>query len=117
MAAIPPQGEVVTISPADFGSGKMAALDRWGTSFVWWAGAWIILVGSALLVYFLANLPKLPSTANLSPDQVRDVVATHQALTESLQRSVGNVFDLLVTKTALPVVTLMLGYLFGKRQG
>jgi hypothetical protein len=35
MAAIPPQGEVVTISPADFGNGKMAALDRWGTSFVW----------------------------------------------------------------------------------
>lgn len=117
MAAIPPQPEVVSISPTDFGSGKMAALDRWGASFVWWAGAWILIIGTVLLGYFLVTLPKLPSTANLSVDQAREVIATHQALTESLLRSIGNIFDLLVTKTALPVVTLMLGYLFGKRQG
>jgi hypothetical protein len=117
MTAQQPHPEVVTISASDFGSSTMAPLDKWGTSFVWWAGAWILAVGSALLIYFFWNQPGLPSTANLPADQIKLALETHAALTESLQRSLGNIFDLLVTKTALPVVTLMLGYLFGKRHG
>ena len=58
----------------------------------------------------------MPNTSGLTPDQVKEALNTHQVLTEELQKSLMGVFDILVTKTALPVVTLMLGYLFGKRQ-
>jgi hypothetical protein len=113
----PQHREVDTISQADIGAARLAPLDHWGTQFVWWAGAWILLVGSVLLGDFLWKQPGLPVTANLTADQIKEVLATHQALTDGFERSLTSVFDLLVTKTGLPVVTLMLGYLFGKRQG
>jgi len=77
---------------------------------------WRLLVGSSLLGFFLWKQPPVPNTSGLTPDQVKEALNTHQVLTEELQKSLMGVFDILVTKTALPVVTLMLGYLFGKRQ-
>jgi hypothetical protein len=112
----PQQREVDTISQTEFGVVRMAPLDRWGTSFVWWAGAWVLVVGTVLLGYFLWKQPAIPSTANLTADQIKEALATHQTLSDEFERSLTSIFDLLVTKTALPVVTLMLGYLFGKRQ-
>lgn len=117
MTAVPPQREIEHLSPKDFGDARMAALDRWGMRFVWWAGAWILLVASVLLADFLWKQPNLPNTANLTPDQIKQALDTYHALAAELQGSLVSIFDLLVTKTALPVVTLMLGYLFGRRQG
>jgi hypothetical protein len=108
--------EVDAVSAPGFGNATMAPLDRWGTAFVWWAGAWILVVGSTLFGYFLWKMPGVPNTSGLSPDQVKEALNTHQVLTDELRNSLMSVFDLLVTKTALPVITLMLGYLFGKRQ-
>ena len=109
--------EVDAVSTRGFGNATMAPLDRWGAAFVWWAGAWILLVGSTLLGYFLWKMPLAPNTAGLSADQVKEALNTHQVVIDSLRNSLMGLFDLLVTKTALPVITLMLGYLFGKRQG
>lgn len=110
--------EDVVISSGSAGSVKSTPyLDRWGSNFVWFAGIWVALVGSTLLWYFLWKLPAIPVIGkDLAPDQVKVALETHQTLTEGLQKSLMGVFDLLVTKTALPVITLMLGYLFGKRQ-
>ena len=111
------QREVDSVSLTDYGDVSMSALDRWGTQFVWWAGAWILIVASVLLADYLWKQPTLPNTANLNSDQIKEALSTYHALTEELQKSLSSLFDLLVTKTALPVVTLMLGYLFGKRKG
>lgn len=111
------QREIDSVSQVNFGAARMAPLDRWGTQFVWWAGAWILVVASVLLADYLWKQPSLPNTASLNSDQIKEALSTYHALSEELQKSLTSLFDLLVTKTALPVVTLMLGYLFGKRQG
>jgi hypothetical protein len=90
-------------------------LERWGVLFLAWAGGWILLVGLALLAYYLCTVPRVPVIeSSATPDQVRDILAAHRQVVEEWRDSVGAIFDLLVTKTVLPIVTLLLGYLFGK---
>lgn len=90
-------------------------LERWGVTFVTFAGGWILVVGSSILVYFLRHLPAQPSLAGLSAGQIRDALGVHKQLLDQSRDSLTFIFDLLVTKTALPVVTLLPGYLFGKK--
>lgn len=108
----------VAISLADAGKISIAPptfLERWGVVFVACAGSWILLVGTGVLVYYLALQPGFPATAGLTAEQARDVLALHTQVADQWRASVGYVFDLLVTKTTLPIVTLLLGYLFGKK--
>jgi len=51
----------------------------------------------------------------LSTDQVKDALNIHKQALDQWRDSLTFIFDLLVTKTALPIVTLLLGYLFGKK--
>jgi hypothetical protein len=107
VVSLPDVGEVV-VAPPTF-------LERWGVVFVACTGGWILLVGTGLLIYFLHYQPALPSLAGLTVDQARDVLITHKQLVDQWRDSLNSIFDLLVTKTALPVVALLLGYLFGKK--
>jgi hypothetical protein len=107
----------VVISPTDVGKVSIAPptfLERWGVVFVACAGGWILLAGSGILIYFLLNQPALPSLAGLAPDQAKEVLGIHKQLYDQWRDSLTYIFDLLVTKTILPLVTLLLGYLFGK---
>jgi hypothetical protein len=97
----------ITITPPSF-------LERWGVVFLACAGAWILLVGSALLIYFFWKQPPFPSMAAQTADQVTQALTVHKQLSDQWNESLTNIFDLLVTKTVLPIVTLLLGYLFGK---
>jgi hypothetical protein len=97
----------ITIAPPTF-------LERWGVVFLACAGGWILAVGSALLIYFFIKQPAFPSTAGQTADQVTQALSVHKQLSEQWSESLINIFDLLVTKTVLPIVTLLLGYLFGK---
>jgi len=90
-------GGVVDVRPTSF-------LERWGTVFV----AWGLLLG-----YYLLHLPAFPSTTG-TPADVKVSLDIHKEIYEQYHDSITNVFDLLVTKTVLPLVTLLLGYLFGK---
>ena len=38
----------------------------------------------------------------------------HKSLVDQYRDTISFVFDLVVTKTILPLITLLLGYLFGK---
>jgi hypothetical protein len=89
-------------------------LERWGVVFLAIAGGWILVVGLVLLTYYLCNLPALPNTTGLAPDQIQSALATHKQLSDEWRDELVSIFDLLVTKTVLPIVTLLLGYLFGK---
>lgn len=109
----------LTVAPGDVGSVAIAPpsfLERWGVIFLACFGGWIILTGTILLLYFLRTQPPAPSLAGLSSDQLRDAVATHKQMVDQWRDSLTYIFDLLITKTALPLVTLLLGYLFGKSQ-
>jgi uncharacterized membrane protein YraQ (UPF0718 family) len=97
----------ITITPPTF-------LERWGVVFLAVAGGWILLVGSALLLYFFFKQPAFPSMAGQTADQVTQALNIHKQISEQWSESLTGIFDLLVTKTVLPIVTLLLGYLFGK---
>lgn len=113
-----PQVQSVVVSPSTAGQISIIPptfLERWGVAFVATAGSWMLLVGSGLLIYYFSRQPGFPITAGLTPDQIRDVLASQKQASDQLHDSIGYVFYLLVTKTALPLVTLLLGYLFGKK--
>jgi hypothetical protein len=97
----------ITIAPPTF-------LERWGVVFLAVAGAWILVVGTALLIYFFLRQPALPSMTGQTADQITQTLSVHKQLSDQWGESLTNIFDLLVTKTVLPIVTLLLGYLFGK---
>lgn len=105
--------EVVEPPPVGSAS-KPSFLDLWGVIFLACAGGWILLVGSAMLIYYFRTQPALPTVSGLNPDQIRNVLNVHQELLAQWRDSLTSIFDLLVTKTVLPIVTLLLGYLFGK---
>ena len=109
--------EIVRVSTADIGSVQLVPpsfLERWGVIFLACFAFWIIVVGTIILSYFLSHQPPAPSLNGLTPDQVRDALSNYKLLDEQWRDSLNYIFDLLITKTALPLVTLLLGYLFGK---
>jgi uncharacterized membrane protein YraQ (UPF0718 family) len=113
-----PQGpENIDISATQIGEITFAPptfLERWGVVFLACAGAWILAVGTALLIYFFWKQPAFPSMTGQTPDQVTQALSVHKQLSDQWSESLTSIFDLLVTKTVLPIVTLLLGYLFGK---
>ena len=114
MAVSPPtekipefSGDAVRIAPPTF-------LERWGVYFVAVIVLWILAIGSWLLYAYLRHAPALPAATGLSPEQLKQAIAAHRELSSEWLAEFTPVFDLLVTKTMLPIVTLLLGYLFGK---
>ncbi len=109
--------EIVQVSASDIGSVQLAPpsfLERWGVIFLACFAFWIIVVGTIILTYYLGHQPVSPSLNGLTADQVRDALNNYKLLDEQWRDSLNYIFDLLITKTALPLVTLLLGYLFGK---
>jgi hypothetical protein len=109
--------EIVRVSAADIGTVQLAPpsfLERWGIIFLACFAFWIIVVGTIVLSYFLSHQPAPPNLNGLTTDQVRDTLTNSKLLDEQWRDSLNYIFDLLITKTALPLVTLLLGYLFGK---
>ncbi len=109
--------EIVRVSAADIGSVQLAPpsfLERWGVIFLACFAFWIIVVGTIILSYFLSHQPAAPNLNGLAAEQVRDALSNYKLLDEQWRDSLNYIFDLLITKTALPLVTLLLGYLFGK---
>ena len=89
-------------------------LERWGVVFLAWVGGWILLTGTALVAYSLAHQPAPPNLNGLSSDQVKSVLENQKLLLDQWHESLNDIFDLLITKTAVPIATLLLGYLFGR---
>ncbi len=112
--------EIVRVSATDIGSIQLAPpsfLERWGVIFLACFAFWIIVVGTIILSYFLTHQPPPPNLNGLTAEQVRDALSNYKLLDEQWRDSLNYIFDLLITKTALPLVTLLLGYLFGKGRG
>ena len=103
-------GEVAKVRPASF-------LELWNTVFAAVGLIWIFLVAACLIVYYLKHLPPAPVTTGMSAGQAKETLDIYKQVYDSYKQSVSDVFDLLVTRTILPIVTLLLGYLFGKTSG
>ncbi len=100
-------GSVTSIQPTSF-------LERWGTIFVAGGLVWMLLVATGLLVYYLTHLPPEPVVTGLNPNDIRSSLETHKEIYDQYRQSLTDIFDLIVTRTVLPIITLLLGYLFGK---
>ena len=103
-------GNVHDIRPTSF-------LEQWGTVFVSWGLVWMLVIASVLLTYYLLHLPQFPSLTTGTSAEIKDKLEIHKEVYQQYRDSIDNVFDLLVTKTVLPLVTLLLGYLFGRTPG
>ena len=66
LEVLPGAGDVHVVPPT--------FLERWGVVFV----AWILLISTAMLVYFVLQRPALPSLAGLSAEQIRGIVEAHK---------------------------------------
>ncbi len=108
--------EIPTVKTGDITIVPPTFLEKWGVVLVACTGGWILLVASVLLAYFLWKAPTLP-LASQSPEQLKDAANSYRVISEQWRDSLTYIFDLLVTKTTLPIVTLLLGYLFGRSKG
>jgi hypothetical protein len=100
----------LTITPPTF-------LERWGVVFVSVGGFWMLGVCIAMLWYYLAHLSLPPAqTATNKPEDYKAILEVHKTAIDQFRDSLNFIFDLMVTKTILPLLTLLLGYLFGSKK-
>ena len=92
-------------------------LERWGVVFLAWIGGWILVTGTGLVAWYLVHQPPSPNLNGLSADGIRSALETQKLLSDQWRESLTNTFDLLITKTVVPIATLLLGYLFGRSKG
>lgn len=114
VVSIPVSGEsgigAFTITPPTF-------LEKWGVVFVSVGGAWILFVCAGMLWYYLSHLsPPPPQTAGMKAEDYRTILELCKTASDQFRDSLTFVFDLTVTKTVLPLLTLLLGYLFGAKK-
>jgi uncharacterized membrane protein len=127
MAAGPPAGnsgspQVVSIPVSgSAGIGNLAIspptfLEKWGVVFVAVGGVWMLCECVVILWYYLHHLSPPPMQGSgVTTEEYKAMLDAHKTATDQFRESVSFVFDLLVTKTILPLLTLLLGYLFGSR--
>jgi hypothetical protein len=100
----------LTITPPTF-------LEKWGVVFVSVAGLWMLGVCIAMLSYYLTHLSLPPAvTTTVKPEDYKALLDLHKTATDQFRDSLNFAFDLMVTKTILPLITLLLGYLFGSKK-
>ena len=106
---VPDAGSLAVVPPT--------FLEKWGVVFVSVAGAWMLIIAAALMVYYLTRLAATPAQASgLNAEDYTKLLTLHKTASDQLRESLNFIFELLVTKTVLPLVTLLLGYLFGSKK-
>ena len=70
-----------------------------------------------MLIYFVLQRPAFPFLTGLTAEQIRSAIDARKLAEDGWRDSISYLFDLTVTRTTLPIVTLLLGYLFGRAKG
>ena len=92
-------------------------LERWGVVFVSVSGLWLLGSSIALLWYYLAHLSAPPLQAGtMKAEDYKVMLDLHRIAADQFRDSLSFAFDLMITKTVLPLLTLLLGYLFGAKK-
>jgi hypothetical protein len=89
-------------------------LEGLGGQILVWSGLWVLITSTALIILFIVKLPAMPGYVNLPPEEFKTELANYKQLCEVFLNPIKDIFDITVTKTVIPIVTLLLGYLFGK---
>jgi len=55
-------------------------------------------------------------TSSVKPEDYKAILELHKTATDQFREALNFAFDLMVTKTILPLITLLLGYLFGSKK-
>lgn len=125
MATQPPtvSPQVVTIPVSGTGGiGNLSInpptfLEKWGVVFVSVGGAWMLTVCIVMLWYYLRHLAfPPPLTVTVTPADYTKLLDLRKTSNDQFRDSLNFVFDIMVTKTILPLLTLLLGYLFGSKK-
>jgi hypothetical protein len=116
----PPQVTIPVSGSAGFGNLTITPptfLEKWGIVFVSVGGLWMLGVCVAMLWYYLCHLPlPLALTSTSKPEDYKALLDLHKTGIDQFRDSLNFAFDLMVTKTILPLLTLLLGYLFGSKK-
>jgi hypothetical protein len=120
--AVPPPQVTIPVS-GSAGIGNLSItpptfLEKWGVVFVSVGGLWMLGVCVAMLWYYLTHLPLPPAltSTTVKPEDYKAILDLHKTGTDQFRDSLNFAFDLMVTKTILPLLTLLLGYLFGSKK-
>ena len=117
MAAAPiPQQAIPVSSAGGISVAPPTFLEVNGVIFLSFAGGWVLIVSACLVTYYLNHLPPAPAASG-APGDLKQALEFHKTTLDQYRDSINFVYDLTVTKTILPVITLLLGYLFGKSKG
>lgn len=74
--------------------------------------SYLSVVTFIIFVDYFAHLPHRPNPSNMTTD----TLANYQALSKlSMQRMI-DLFELIIAKTMVPVLTAILGYIFGVKE-
>ncbi len=80
-------------------------------------GLWTLGICVAMLWYYLTHLSFPPAlTSTVKPEDYKAILDLHKTAPDQFRDSLNFAFDLMVTKTILPLLTLLLGYLFGSKK-
>ncbi len=90
-------------------------LEMWGVVFVSVGGAWMLIVAACMIFYYLHHMFMPPPQTGTAADY-KAILELNKTAADQFRDSLSYIFDLMVTKTILPLVTLLLGYLFGSKK-
>lgn len=72
---------------------------------------YLVLVTLFLIVDYCIHSPETPKV-----DAAKEAIETYQTLSQIVTQRAINFFELMITKTMIPVLTAILGYIFGVRE-
>src|ERR1700722_587760 len=106
----PPQVTIPVSGSGGIGNLSIAPptfLEKWGVVFVSVGGFWMLCVCIAMLWFYLAHLELPPTQTPVTKiEDYKLALDLYQKATEQFRNSLSFMFDLMVTKTILPLLTL-----------
>jgi hypothetical protein len=79
-------------------------------------GVMILLVGAPLAIAWVTGGPPAPKLEGLTPEVAKAVIEQYRALVQIHDEAARARFDEIVLKALLPILTLVLGYVFGSQR-
>jgi len=89
----------------------------WAVAFVSVGGLWMLGVAlpCSVIIWRTFHCPPAVTSAS-KPEEFKAILELHKTATDQFRDSLNFAFDLMVTKTILPLITLLPGYLFGSKK-
>ena len=94
---------------------KATEIEKWAFVLLCVTLGFVLLFcGFGLCDLFWKVEPALPAISGNNINEVQAAVNAHRLIAEEMRAPLAQAYDLLITRTLLPIATLLLGFLFGK---